>query len=74
MTRTDPDRVEVVPCPRNPQLFRWRILCNGAPLDLTGYAYATAWSAAEAGRVALHWHRTLRPQRTGTESRAQDAA
>lgn len=60
MVRSDTCRVLIAPCPRDPHLFRWSILCSGTPLDIPGYAYATAWSAAEAGRVALHWHRTLR--------------
>ncbi len=52
-------RVEVVPCPHDPELFRWQIVANGTPIDCPGFAYATAWSAEEAGRVALHWHLAL---------------
>ena len=72
MLRSDTFRVSVAPCPRDPHLFRWHILCIGTPLDMPSYAYTTAWSAAEAGRVALHWHRTLRTP--VPEPQAYDAA
>lgn len=56
-------RVEVVSCPREPSLFRWRILQDGIPLDLPGFSYVTAWAASEAGNTALYWHRVLHGSR-----------
>ena len=54
-------RVEVVRCPQDERLFRWRILADGQAIELPGYAYATAWSAAQAGQVALYWYLALQP-------------
>lgn len=56
-------RIDVAVCPANPRYYRWTVTQDGQPLDLPGYAYASAWSAREAARVALHWHCVLGPSR-----------
>lgn len=65
--------IRVGRCLDDPHLFRWRIERDGTVLSLPGFAYGTAWSAAEAARVALHWHLVLGLEDKGSPKSASSA-
>jgi hypothetical protein len=68
---SDPDyTISVSPCARHTDLFRWKILQRGQPLDIDGYSYATRWMAERAGVVALECY--LITQRTSSSTEDHD--